>query len=128
MLLRQDMPKVEIQYTRIINRAGNALAKNSIKKVFEQNSSQWRGIGMIKKSGLKIRDKFSGFDAESKFKIKTKKPRENKSCICGDVIKGVKTPLECRLFGKKCTPENPVGSCMVSAEGTCAAYYKYGRR
>lgn len=125
MLLEQDTPKVEIQYTRIINKAGNRLAKNSIKKVFEQNYSQWRGIGNIRKSGLKIRSRFAGFDAELKFKPKIAKPRENKACICGDVIKGMRTPLECKLFGKLCNPEHPVGACMVSTEGTCAAYYRY---
>ncbi len=126
MLLEQDTPKVEIQYTRIINKAGNTLAKNSIKKVFEQNSSKWRGIGMIKKSGLKIRREFARFDAELKFEPKIAKPRENKACICGDVIKGIRLPPECELFGKLCGPEDPVGACMVSSEGTCAAYYKYG--
>jgi len=96
-----------------------------MEKVFEKVFSRWRGIGEIKKSGLKIRDKFSGFDAGLKFKVHTPRPRENSACICGDVIKGLKTPPECKLFAKKCNPEHPAGSCMVSSEGTCAAYYKY---
>lgn len=125
MLLEQNRPKVEVQYTRIIDKSGNTLARKSINKVFEESSSLWRGIGKIKNSGLKIRGAFAGFDAESKFKPKIKKPKENKSCICGDVIKGVRLPSECKLFGKLCDPEHPVGACMVSTEGTCAAYYKY---
>ena len=125
MLLRQDTPKVEIQYTRIINKAGNALAKKIIKKVFEKNSSVWRGIGAIKNSGLKIRREFARFDTELKFRPKIARPKENKVCICGDVIRGIRQPPECKLFGKRCRPEDPVGACMVSSEGTCAAYYKY---
>lgn len=125
MLLRQNPPKVEIQYTRIINKSGNALAKSSIKKVFEESSSVWRGIGEIKNSGLKIRRKFAKFDAELKFEPKIGKPKKNKACICGDVIKGIRLPTECKLFGKLCRPEHPVGACMVSSEGTCASYYKY---
>ena len=125
MLLKQDAPKVEIQYTRIINRTGNILARKGMEKVFEKCPSVWRGIGEINGSGLKIRRGFSEFDAALKFKPKIGKPRENKACICGDVIKGARTPLECKLFGKACDPEHPVGACMVSSEGTCAAYYKY---
>jgi hydrogenase expression/formation protein HypD len=94
--------------------------------VFEETASEWRGIGNISRSGLRIRRKYSDFDAEEKFGIKIKAPRENRACICGEVLKGIKTPLGCRLFGKLCTPEHPVGSCMVSSEGACAAYYKYG--
>ena len=80
---------------------------------------------MIKDSGLKINDKFSDFDTEKKFRIQVPVARDRVGCICGDVIKGIKTPLECKLFGRLCNPEYPVGSCMVSSEGTCAAYYKY---
>ena len=128
MLVNQRKPGVEVQYRRIIEPLGNRLARKITDTVFEKCPSVWRGIGEVKKSGLKIRREFSGFDASLKFKVKTAPAHENKACICNMILKGVKTPLECRLFGKKCTPENPVGSCMVSAEGTCAAYYKYGRR
>ncbi|MDD5427831.1 MAG: hydrogenase formation protein HypD [Candidatus Omnitrophica bacterium] len=128
MLLEQKTPKIEIQYTRIITKSGNRLAKNSIDKVFEADDSSWRGIGCIKKSGLKIRKEFGAFDAEARFKPKIAAPKENKACICGEVIKGVKTPPECKLFAKLCTPEHPVGACMVSSEGACAAYYKYRGR
>jgi hydrogenase expression/formation protein HypD len=125
MLVKQRQPKIEIQYTRIINKSGNALAKKSIGKVFTKCSSIWRGIGEIKNSGLKIKKEFSAFDAELKFKPKIARPKENKACICGDVIKGLNSPLSCKLFGKLCRPEHPIGACMVSSEGTCAAYYKY---
>ena len=125
MLIEQRSPKIEIQYTRIINKEGNVLAKKSIKKVFKEATSVWRGIGEIKNSGLKIRKEFSEFDAESKFKLKIKRSRDNSSCICGDVIKGISMPPECKLFGRACSPEHPVGACMVSTEGACAAYYKY---
>ncbi len=125
MLVRQDSPKVELQYTRIIDKDGNRLAQKAISKVFEGAPSEWRGMGVIKNSGLKIRNKYSDFDAEERFDIKIKRPKENRSCICGDVLKGRMTPPGCKLFGKVCTTENPVGACMVSSEGACAAYYKY---
>ncbi len=125
MLIKQKMPKVEIQYTRIINKNGNRVAQKNIDKVFEEHSSVWRGLGVIKKSGLEIRKEYSGFDAEDKFNPHSGKAKENKGCICGGVLRGVKTPPDCKLFGRICNPENPVGACMVSSEGTCAAYYKY---
>ncbi len=125
MLLEQKSPKIEIQYTRIINRNGNALARRAMTKVFKSVSSDWRGIGEIARSGLKIKKEFSGFDAELKFSPESSPVKVNKACICGDVIKGIKTPLECKLFGRLCNPEHPVGACMVASEGTCAAYYKY---
>jgi len=125
MLVRQDTPDVEAQYKRIINRLGNALARKSIETVFEKADSQWRGIGLVKKSGLRIRKEYSGFDAEKRFNIKVKSLEDNPGCACGDVLKGIKTPLDCKLYAKVCNPENPVGACMVSSEGTCAAYYKY---
>ena len=128
MLLKQKVPKIEIQYTRIITRGGNKLAKASMDNVFQSISSLWRGIGIIKNSGLKIRKEFAAFDSEVKFKPKIARPKENKLCLCGEVIKGIKIPPECRLFAKSCNPEHPVGACMVSSEGACAAYYKYKDR
>ncbi|MFA6141881.1 MAG: hydrogenase formation protein HypD [Candidatus Omnitrophota bacterium] len=125
MLIRQKTPKIDIQYTRIIDKSGNGLAQQKAKKVFIKIGSSWRGIGIIERSGLKIRKEFSKFDAERKFNPKIEKPREDKGCFCGQILRGMKTPLDCRLFGKICTPENPVGACMVSSEGACAAYYKY---
>ncbi len=128
MLMEQKRPVVEVQYKRIVDPLGNRLARRMIEKVFEKSSSVWRGMGELKNSGLKIRKEFSEFDASLKFRVRTVREREDKACICPSVLKGIKTPADCRLFGKRCTPANPVGSCMVSAEGTCAAYYKYGRR
>jgi len=128
MLVRQDRPRVEIQYTRIIRKGGNTLAEDSITEVFKRSASVWRGIGEVKKSGLAIKDRYSDFDAARKFDIKKGRSKENKRCICGDVLKGSKTPLDCSLFAKACNPEYPVGACMVSSEGTCAAYYRYGER
>jgi len=119
---------VEIEYSRIVKPEGNPKALKMIDEVFEVTDSDWRGIGVIPLSGLKIRGKYARFDVEKMMPLeKIEKTRENKGCICGLVLKGVKTPMSCGLFGKACVPEHPVGACMVSSEGTCAAYYKYGR-
>ncbi|MCX5686773.1 MAG: hydrogenase formation protein HypD, partial [Candidatus Omnitrophica bacterium] len=106
MLIRQNTPKVDIQYTRIINKSGNALAQKTTGKVFKKIRSMWRGIGIIEGSGLKIRDEFSEFDAESKFNPKAELPIEDKGCFCGQILRGIKTPLDCRFFGRVCKPEN----------------------
>ncbi|MFH0764542.1 MAG: hydrogenase formation protein HypD [Candidatus Omnitrophota bacterium] len=125
MLIKQKKPQVDIQYTRVIDRSGNRLARKTIEKVFEKTGSIWRGIGAIEDSGLIFKSEFSEFDAESKFNPRIELPRKDNGCFCGQILKGLKTPLDCRLFGRACKPENPVGACMVSSEGTCAAYYKY---
>ena len=127
MLVRQKTPKVEIQYSRITSKSGNPVARRAIGRVFESASSVWRGIGDISGSGLAIRKNFSPFDAEKKFNIKIKRGGEPVGCRCGDVLKGACVPTECRFFGKRCIPDHPVGACMVSTEGACAAYYKYSR-
>ncbi len=126
MLICQEPPKVEIQYARIVKRSGNPLARAMMKKVFMETGAAWRGIGVVQKSGLTIRREFSEFDAEKKFRLKVAPAREPNGCSCGAVLKGVMTPPECKLFGKACDPEHPVGACMVSSEGTCAAYFRYG--
>mgnify|MGYP001402947731 CR=1 FL=1 len=130
MLVKQvvdgEKPSVQIQYTRSVKREGNPKAVALIEEVFEIEDSNWRGLGMIPGSGLKIRKEFSPFDAEKNVKVEVESTKENKQCICGEVLRGVKTPLKCKLFKKVCTPENPIGACMVSSEGTCDAYYKYG--
>ena len=116
------------QYKRAVTYAGNVAALEMMDKVFAVADSQWRGLGNIAKSGFKIREHYSDFDAEKKFDTllaKVAASKEDKNCICGDVLKGTKTPLDCKMFGKACTPEDPKGACMVSSEGTCAAYYKY---
>jgi hydrogenase expression/formation protein HypD len=127
MLIVQRKPKVEIQYRRAMSAAGNAVARRQVSKVFAACDSVWRGIGAVRDSGLRIRREFSRFDAEARFRPKVSPSREPAGCICGDVLKGIRTPPDCRLFGRACRPEHPVGACMVSSEGTCAAYYKYGR-
>ena len=127
MLIRQKAPAVEIQYKRVISEGGNLLARKTIAKVFEKSSSVWRGIGMIEKSGLKIKNSYKEFDAEAKFRPNLKMSKENLNCFCGYILKGLKTPYDCRLFAGACTPEKPAGVCMVSSEGTCAAYFKYRR-
>ncbi|MDI3476866.1 MAG: hydrogenase expression/formation protein HypD [Thermoanaerobacterium sp.] len=127
ILKNMKNPKIEIQYKRVVREEGNADAQKLIEEVFEVSDATWRGLGVIEGSGLKIREKYSEYDAEKKFNIK--KPNngtEIKGCRCGDVLKGLITPKQCPLFGKACTPLNPVGPCMVSSEGSCAAYYKYG--
>ena len=129
MLIEQivegQKPSVQIQYTRSVKREGNPKAVALMEEVFECEDSNWRGLGMIPESGLKIREGFSAFDAVKNVEVNVEPIRENKQCVCGEVLRGVKSPLECKLFGKICTPENPIGACMVSSEGTCSAYYKY---
>jgi len=124
--IKKKKPSIEIQYSRIAKKEGNVKAREAMNKVFEKKDTRWRGIGIIKASGLKIRKEFSEFDAEKAFNIKLKRSvKKRKGCLCGEILKGVKTPLNCKLFKKACTPENPIGACMVSSEGTCAAYYRY---
>ena len=117
--------KVEVQYNRVVQNDGNKLAQQIMNEVFEPGDDLWRGLGMIPESGLKIREKFSLYDAEKQFSIEVPPSTEPKGCICGSILRGLKTPLDCGLFAKKCTPSDPVGACMVSGEGTCATYFKY---
>lgn len=128
MLLKNyKNPTIEIQYKRVVKEEGNIEAQKIIEEVFESCDSTWRGLGEIKGSGLKIRDKYKDFDAALKFDIKPIGDEiEVKGCRCGDVLKGRIYPNECPLFGRVCTPDNPIGPCMVSSEGSCAAFYKYG--
>lgn len=128
MLLKNyKNPTIEIQYKRVVKEEGNIEAQKIIEEVFEPCDSTWRGLGEIKGSGLKIRDKYKDFDAALKFDIKPIGDEiEVKGCRCGDVLKGRIYPNECPLFGRVCTPDNPIGPCMVSSEGSCAAFYKYG--
>lgn len=117
--------KIENAYKRGVKDKGNTTALGLINEVFENCDSQWRGLSNIENSGYKIRDKFSSFDAELKFEINTEKIVENKACKCGDVLKGIIKPKDCPLFAKICNPQNPIGPCMVSNEGSCSASYKY---
>ncbi|OQA25340.1 MAG: Hydrogenase expression/formation protein HypD [Verrucomicrobia bacterium ADurb.Bin345] len=129
MLLRQlaeSRAEVEIQYTRTVRREGNARARDVMNEVFRESDETWRGLGLIPRSGLAIRSRFAEHDAAVRFNdVAVPVPVEPKGCACGDVLRGSKTPRECPLFRKTCTPDHPVGACMVSSEGTCAAYYRY---
>ena len=113
-------------YSRIVSKEGNTKAQQKMYEVFKPIDAVWRGIGMIPGSGLGLKEAYKSFDAMKKFDIKPKDSPEPKGCMCGEVLKGKKRPYDCKLFKTRCTPENPVGACMVSSEGTCAAYYKYG--
>jgi hydrogenase expression/formation protein HypD len=132
MLLSQCLEgraAVEIQYHRCVTRHGNAAALGAIAEVFEPCDVEWRGLGLIAGSGLKLRDAFGACDAAPRFPSVSVPPsREPDGCACGDVLRGVRTPLDCPLFRTACTPGSPVGACMVSSEGTCAAYYRYAAR
>lgn len=127
--IRENQFRVEVQYTRGVSLEGNKIAQKLLKEVFEPEDSLWRGLGLIPASGLKIRDEFDRYDARKKFNLgkpRATKPGEaNKNCACGAILKGIKTPPQCALFNRVCTPLNPVGPCMVSSEGACAAYYRY---
>jgi hydrogenase expression/formation protein HypD len=124
--IESGKPKVEIAYRRGVKPEGNKTALAIMDRVFEVDSADWRGIGVVPASGMKIRKKLERFDAEQAFSITLEPVLEPKGCICGDILRGVKIPLDCKLFRKACTPEHPVGPCMVSSEGSCAAYHQYG--
>lgn len=124
--IKKNEHKVEVEYERAVSRNGNRKAQKILDKVFQAKDSKWRGLGMIRKSGLEFRKAFREFDADREFKIKVRRAPKDKGCICGQVLQGIKSPGDCRLFKGRCTPMEPVGPCMVSSEGACAAYYKYG--
>ncbi len=117
--------KVENQYARLVQREGNQFAKESIEKVFEVSDRQWRGIGLIPQSGYELNNRYKKYNARLKFNIDIPAAEENKECISGDIMKGLKKPFQCPNFGTKCKPEHPLGAPMVSSEGACAAYYHY---
>ena len=131
MLLKQIVEgrcEVENQYSRIVQQQGNRIALEAVNKVFEvRENFEWRGLGDIPHSGLKIRPEYAQFDAEVKFTLPHRKVADSAVCQCGEILKGVLKPWQCKVFGTACTPETPIGTCMVSSEGACAAYYKYGR-
>lgn len=123
--LENNQPKVEIQYKRAVDYEGNLIAQHMINEVFELRDDWWRGLGVLPGSGLGLRKKYESFDAEKKIDVRVEEPKEPKGCICGEILKGLKRPTDCRLFKSVCTPSYPVGTCMVSNEGTCQAYYNY---
>jgi len=123
--IEKGLPEVEVQYQRVVGQKGNMTAQKMLNLVFENRDDHWRGLGLIPASGLGIIEELSSFDAEKQFDMEVPRSTEPKGCICGQILRGLKTPPECGLFAKKCTPSDPVGACMVSGEGTCATYYKY---
>nr|WP_320135592.1 hydrogenase formation protein HypD [uncultured Amphritea sp.] len=131
MLIRQlndGRAEVENEFSRAVSREGNERAKDIVDKTFAMRDAfEWRGLGLVPHSALKIRPEFSQFDAEIRFPVEYRSSAENSACECGAILHGVKSPRDCTLFGGACTPENPLGPCMVSSEGACAAYYSYGR-
>jgi hydrogenase expression/formation protein HypD len=131
MLVRQlneGRAEVENEFTRAVTREGNAKAKALVAEVFELRPSfEWRGLGEVPYSALRIKDKYRAYDAEARFGVTYRSVSDNKACECGAILRGVKKPTDCKVFGTVCTPENPIGSCMVSSEGACAAHYTYGR-
>jgi hydrogenase expression/formation protein HypD len=129
MLLAQlceKRPAVEIAYTRGVTPGGNPHALRLMDEVFQPAAVLWRGVGVVPESGLKLKEKYAAFDAERIFDIPSPQPCRAPGCICGEILRGVKNPKDCALFGRACTPARPVGPCMVSSEGACAAYHAYG--
>ena len=124
--IEENRPGVEIQYKRVVKPEGNRAALQLMEEVYVLRDDWWRGLGMLPASGLGLRGKYARFDAEKEIEVEVEETIEPKGCICGEVLKGVKQPVECPLFGNACTPENPVGACMVSPEGACQAWYKFG--
>lgn len=131
MVLEQlvaGVARVENQYARVVREGGNARAQAAIDEVFElRESFEWRGLGEVPSSGLRLREPYAAFDAERRYGLVARRVADPKACQCGEVLKGALQPWECKVFGTACTPETPIGSCMVSSEGACAAYYNYGR-
>lgn len=131
MLVRQvneGRAVVENEFARAVTPEGNVKAQQWVAEVFElRRSFEWRGLGEVPYSALRIRERYARFDAERRYRLEYRPVADNKACECGAILRGVKAPTDCKLFGLACTPENPMGSCMVSSEGACAAHYTYGR-
>ena len=123
--LHEGRAEIEIAYSRGVMPQGNPVALAAINEVFETCTATWRGLGEIPGSGYRIREEFADFDAMRRFQPDVEPTREHKGCRCGDVLRGIMAPSDCPLFRTVCTPENPVGPCMVSSEGSCAAYFRY---
>ena len=126
--INQGRSEVENEYIRAVTADGNARAQAEMADVFElRESFEWRGLGFLPLSALKLRDTWAEFDAERRFGLVETPAKDNPACECGAILRGVKRPSECRLFGTVCSPDTPMGSCMVSPEGACSAHWTYGR-
>lgn len=124
-MIRSGISEVRTQYSRVVVPQGNPVAMQILSQVFKPKDDDWRGVGTIPGSGLDIREKYADFDASIRFPVEIEPTVIPKGCICGNILKGVSFPRDCRLLGKACTPDQPVGACMVSSEGACAAAFKY---
>lgn len=130
MLTRQiekGEPKVEIEYSRVVKAEGNIKAQQILEEVFELKDDWWRGLGILPKSGMKLKEKYKAYDAEVMIPVEVETTKEDKGCICGEILKGLKSPKDCKLFDTACSPSDPVGACMVSHEGACNAHYRFNR-
>ena len=126
--LAEGRAEVENQYSRVVREEGNPLALRAIAETMELRTTfEWRGLGFISQSALKLREEFADWDAEVRYDVPGVRVADPKACQCGEVLKGVIKPWQCKVFGTACTPDRPIGTCMVSSEGACAAYYNYGR-
>jgi len=123
--VEEHRPAVEIQYRRVVRPEGNPRAQQVMKEVYGLRDDWWRGLGVLAASGLAPRERYAAHDAEKRIPVEVEPAVEPRGCICGEVLKGVKRPVDCPLFGGKCTPSTPVGACMVSPEGACQAWHKY---
>ena len=123
--LEEGRAEIEIAYHRGVMPEGNVHAREMVDQVFQPIDADWRGIGVIPGTGLAIRDEFAHYDATKRIPVTPPEPKEIKGCQCGEVLRGITLPFECKLFGRGCTPEHPIGPCMVSSEGSCAAYYRF---
>ena len=126
--LNDGRSEVENEFTRGVVRDGNAKAIALVEKVFRLRPSfEWRGLGTLPDSALMLREEYAAWDAEKRWDIPYEPVEDHKACACGEILRGLKKPTDCKIFGTACTPESPIGSCMVSPEGSCAAVYAYGR-
>lgn len=123
--LSEGRSEIEIAYHRGVMEEGNVTAQQMVEQVFERVDADWRGIGVIPGTGLGVREEYAAYDATKKLPVTPPEPKEIKGCQCGEVLRGVIVPFECKLFSRACTPEHPIGPCMVSSEGSCAAYYRF---
>lgn len=123
--LHRREAEIQIAYMRGVRKEGNPTARAAIDKIFAISDATWRGLGLIPDSGYRIRNEYALYDATKRFELEVEMTVEPKGCLCGDVLRGMISPNGCPLFGRACVPENPIGPCMVSSEGSCAAYYRY---
>ena len=124
-MIERQAPDVSNTYARSVRPEGNRMAQQMMRQVFKLGSAEWRGLGTVPDSGLLLREEYAAFDATQRFPVTVRSSREPRGCLCGEILRGVAVPPECPLFARVCTPEHPVGPCMVSSEGACAAYMQY---